>query len=90
MKGLRYQFLLGPDLMVAPVLDRGAEAVDVYFPEGDAWADLWTGAEAGRARGVGAAAGAARAAGGLPAQGGAGGRGDPRRAEGRGRAGLGR
>ena len=23
-KGLRYQFLLGPDLMVAPVLDRGA------------------------------------------------------------------
>jgi alpha-glucosidase (family GH31 glycosyl hydrolase) len=44
---LRYQFLLGPDLMVAPVLDRGADAVDVYFPEGSAWTDLWTGAEAG-------------------------------------------
>ena len=48
VKGLRYQFLLGPDLMVAPVLHRGAEAVDVYFPEGDDWADLWTGAAAGR------------------------------------------
>jgi alpha-glucosidase len=47
VKGLRYQFLLGADLMVAPVLDRGAEAVEVYFPEGDAWVDLWTGAAAG-------------------------------------------
>ncbi len=47
VKGLRYQFLLGPDLLVAPVLDRGAEAVEVYFPEGDAWVDLWTGASAG-------------------------------------------
>jgi alpha-glucosidase len=44
---LRYQFLLGPDLMVAPVLDRGALAVDVYFPEGSAWTDLWTGGDAG-------------------------------------------
>ena len=35
--GLRYQFLLGPDLMVAPVLDKGAEAVDVYFPRGSQW-----------------------------------------------------
>jgi alpha-glucosidase len=47
VKGLRYQFLLGPDLMVAPVLDRGADAVEVYFPEGSAWTDLWTGADAG-------------------------------------------
>ncbi len=44
---LRYQFLLGPDLMVAPVLDRGAETVDVYFPEGESWTDLWSGASAG-------------------------------------------
>ena len=46
--GLRYQFLLGPDLMVAPVLDKGASSVNVYFPKGSAWTDLWTGADAGR------------------------------------------
>lgn len=46
---LRYQFLLGPDLMVAPVLDRGADTVDVYFPVGSAWIDLWTGTDAGSA-----------------------------------------
>ena len=34
--------------MVAPVLDRGREAVEVYFPEGSAWSDLWTGTEVGR------------------------------------------
>jgi len=45
---LRYQYLFGPDLMVAPVLDKGADAVEVYFPVGDAWIDLWTGAEVGR------------------------------------------
>jgi alpha-glucosidase len=46
---LRYQFLLGPDLMVAPVLDPGRERVEVYFPLGDRWLDLWTGADAGQA-----------------------------------------
>ncbi|GJG89512.1 alpha-glucosidase [Gemmatimonadetes bacterium T265] len=46
---LRYQFLLGPDLLVAPVLDKGADAVDVYFPAGSAWTDLWTGIDAGQA-----------------------------------------
>jgi alpha-glucosidase len=44
---LRYQFLLVPDLLVAPVLDNGADTVDVYFPVGDAWVDLWTGTDAG-------------------------------------------
>jgi alpha-glucosidase len=48
--GIRYQFLLGRDLMVAPVLDKGAESVDVYFPAGDQWTDLWTGAPAGKPR----------------------------------------
>jgi sulfoquinovosidase len=47
--GLRYQFLLGRDLMVAPVLDKGADAVDVYFPEGSRWTSLWSGADAGKA-----------------------------------------
>jgi sulfoquinovosidase len=46
---LRYQFLLGPDLMVAPALDPGVDAVDVYFPAGSAWSDLWTGADVGDA-----------------------------------------
>jgi alpha-glucosidase len=45
---LRYQFLLGPDLMVAPVLDKGADAVEVYFPRGTEWIDLWTRADAGK------------------------------------------
>ncbi len=48
--GLRYQFLLGRDLMVAPVLDKDAESVDVYFPAADQWTDLWTGAPAGKPR----------------------------------------
>ena len=46
---LRYQFLLGRDVMVAPVLSKGAETVDVYFPTGDEWTDLWTGANVGKA-----------------------------------------
>ena len=42
---IRYQFLLGEDLMVAPVLDKGADKVDVYFPQGSAWIDVWTGSD---------------------------------------------
>jgi alpha-glucosidase (family GH31 glycosyl hydrolase) len=45
---VRYQFLLGPDLMVAPVVEKGAETVDAYFPQGTTWIDLWTGEDAGR------------------------------------------
>jgi alpha-glucosidase len=44
---VRFQFMLGPDLMVAPVLDKDATSVEVYFPEGATWVDLWTGADAG-------------------------------------------
>jgi alpha-glucosidase len=47
VRALRYEFLLGPDLLVAPVLDPGRGTVEVYFPEGSAWTDLWTGADAG-------------------------------------------
>jgi sulfoquinovosidase len=44
---VRYQFLLGPDLMVAPVVEKGTETVDAYFPQGTTWIDLWTGEDAG-------------------------------------------
>lgn len=36
------QFLLGPDLLVAPVTEEGAETRQVYLPAGD-WYDVWTG-----------------------------------------------
>jgi hypothetical protein len=37
------QFMLGPDVVVAPVVVKGATARDVYLPAGD-WRDLKTGA----------------------------------------------
>lgn len=36
------QFLLGPDLLVAPVLEPGARSRRVYLPPGP-WVHLWTG-----------------------------------------------
>jgi alpha-glucosidase len=36
------QFLLGRDLLVAPILRQGATARSVYLPAGD-WHDFWTG-----------------------------------------------
>jgi alpha-glucosidase len=38
------QFLVGRDLLVAPVLTQGDIKRPVYFPKGDAWIDWWTGA----------------------------------------------
>lgn len=35
-------FLLGPDLLVAPVLEAGALSRDVYLPAGTRWRDAWT------------------------------------------------
>ncbi len=42
VKTLQYQFMVGADFMVAPVLDPGQEAVDVYLPQGQ-WTHLFTG-----------------------------------------------
>ncbi len=36
-------FLLGPDLLVAPVTKPGADQRTVYLPAGATWFDVWTG-----------------------------------------------
>ncbi len=38
------QFLFGPDLLIAPVLEPGAAARDVYLPAGPTWIEAATGA----------------------------------------------
>ena len=43
-------FFLGPSLVVAPVVERGATTRTAYFPDGE-WVDFWTGDRyAGRQR----------------------------------------
>jgi alpha-glucosidase (family GH31 glycosyl hydrolase) len=42
MPGLEYQFMVGPELMFAPVLDPGEDSVEVYLPAGT-WVHLWSG-----------------------------------------------
>jgi alpha-glucosidase len=49
--GLRYQYLLGPDLLVAPVVEPDATAVRLYLPAGE-WRHVWSGAAVGRAGGT--------------------------------------
>ncbi len=38
------QFMFGPDLLVAPVTEQGANERSVYLPAGAEWTDAWTGA----------------------------------------------
>ncbi|HET7272451.1 MAG TPA: alpha-glucosidase, partial [Rubrobacter sp.] len=40
--GLNYQFMVGTDFMVAPVLDPREDTVEIYLPAGN-WVHLWTG-----------------------------------------------
>jgi alpha-glucosidase (family GH31 glycosyl hydrolase) len=44
--GLDYQFMVGRNLMVAPILDPGKEKVEVYLPAGR-WVHLWSGRKYG-------------------------------------------
>ena len=41
--GVEDQFLVGSDLLVAPVIARSARSRDVYLPAGERWVDLWSG-----------------------------------------------
>lgn len=41
---LKYEYLFGRDILVAPVYTEGADKVDVYLPK-DNWIHLWTGKE---------------------------------------------
>jgi alpha-D-xyloside xylohydrolase len=52
---LNDEYLLGPDLLVAPVIAPGATSRQVYLPAGT-WVDYWTGAVEAGGRLVGTAA----------------------------------
>ena len=39
------QFMLGPDLLVAPVTEQGAVSREVYLPTGTTWVEAWSGEE---------------------------------------------
>jgi alpha-D-xyloside xylohydrolase len=36
------QFMLGPDLLIAPVTEQGAVSRAVYLPNGTDWIDAWS------------------------------------------------
>jgi alpha-glucosidase len=40
--GLKYQWLIGSEIMVVPVVDEGDHDVNAYLPAGD-WVHVWTG-----------------------------------------------
>src|SRR3712207_7431752 len=40
----QFSYLLGRDILVAPIYEKGAESRKVYLPE-DRWVELWTGKE---------------------------------------------
>lgn len=47
LANLKYQYLLGRDLMVAPVYEEGVQQQKLYLPD-DNWIHLWTGDKLGK------------------------------------------
>ena len=39
------EYMFGPDILVAPVMEAGADSRKVYLPAGSKWTDAWTGRE---------------------------------------------
>ena len=37
------EYMFGPDILVAPVMHEGERRLSVYFPNGAAWKNYWTG-----------------------------------------------
>lgn len=46
VRGIGYQFMFGPAIMVNPVYQYKAREREVYFPKGETWYDMHTGAVA--------------------------------------------
>ena len=36
------QYMFGPDILVAPVMERGQKSKEVYLPKGCRWTNPWT------------------------------------------------
>jgi alpha-D-xyloside xylohydrolase len=39
------EYMFGPDLLVAPVMEAGQRTRSLYLPAGAAWTSAWTGSE---------------------------------------------
>ena len=37
------EYMYGPDVLVAPVMERGVKTKEVYLPTGASWTNIWTG-----------------------------------------------
>ena len=37
------EYMYGPDILVAPVMERGQQTKEVYLPAGARWTNVWTG-----------------------------------------------
>ena len=37
------EYMFGPDVLVAPVMEKGEKSKEVYLPSGSEWTDVWTG-----------------------------------------------
>jgi alpha-D-xyloside xylohydrolase len=42
VRDMKYQYMFGPALLVAPVYEAGKTQHEVYLPKGTGWYDFWT------------------------------------------------